>query len=95
MSPVDREIRRVLLVQVLGALKMAIEGQQLYHGQHMMRRAEGQRNALLVPQEADLNRFMRYEDHLSRHHDRDELALQRMQRLRQGERVPPPTARVN
>jgi hypothetical protein len=47
----------------------------------------------LVPQEADLDRLMRYEKHLSGQYDRDELALERMQRLRRGEDVPAPPAR--
>jgi hypothetical protein len=90
----DQDVLRDLLLQVLGGLKRTIQSEQLYHGQHMMRGAEGRRNSLLVLQEADLNRFMRYEDHLSRHYDRHELALERMQRMRRGEKVPPPTARV-
>ena len=41
-----------------------------------------------------LNRLMRCENHLSRQIERDENTLERMQRLRRGEKVPPPTARV-
>ena len=93
-SEVDREFACRWLLEVLDSLKRTIQNEQVYHGQHMMRRAEGQRNGLLVPQEAELNRLMRYEDHLSRHRDRDELALERMQRMRRGEKVPPPTARI-
>jgi hypothetical protein len=93
-SEADRDHLRDLLLQVLQALKRAIQREQLYHSQHMMRRAEGQRNSLLVPQEADLNRFMRYENHLSSLQERHELALERRQRMRRGEKVPPPTARI-
>ena len=90
---VEWDFARALLLGVLDSLKTFIEGERFYHGQQMVQRSEGQRNALLVPQEADLDRLMRYEKHLSGQYDRDELALERMQRLRRGEKVPPPPAR--
>jgi hypothetical protein len=90
---VEWDSARALLLGVLDSLKTFIEGERFYHGQQMVQRSEGQRNALLVPQEAELNRLMRCETHLSRQYDRDELALERMQRLRRGETVPPPPAR--
>ena len=60
-----------------------------------MRRAEAQRNALLIPQVAVLDRLLRYESHLLRNIERDENALERMQRLRRSEKVPPPPARID
>ena len=58
-----------------------------------MRRSEAQRNALLLPQEAMLNRTTRCESYLLRIIDKDENALERMQRLRLGEKIPPPSTR--
>ena len=48
-----------------------------------------------VPQEALLNQISRSEIHLLRNIERDENALERMQRRRLGEKVPPPSARVD
>ncbi|MGD0182025.1 MAG: hypothetical protein ABSC15_19615 [Terriglobales bacterium] len=90
---VEWDFARALLLGVLDSLKTFIEGERFYHGQQMVQRSEGQRNALLVPQEAELDRLMRYDKHISSQYDRDELALERMQRLRRGEKVPPPPAR--
>jgi hypothetical protein len=90
---VEWNLARAYLLEVLNSLKTLIEGERFYHGQQMVQRSEGQRNALLVPHEAELDRLMRYEKHLSSQYDRDELALERMQRLRRGEDVPPPPAR--
>jgi hypothetical protein len=87
------DFARRYLLGVLNSLKTFIKSERFYHGQQMVQRSEGQRNALLVPQEAELDRLMRYEKHLSCQYDRDELALERMQRLRRGEYVPPPPAR--
>jgi hypothetical protein len=87
------DVARAYLLDVLNTLKTFIEGERFYHGQQMVQRSEGQRNALLVPQEAELDRLMRYDKHISSQYDRDELALERMQRLRRGEKVPPPPAR--
>jgi hypothetical protein len=87
------DFARAFLLEVLNSLKTFIEGERFYHGQQMVQRSEGQRNALLVPQEAELDRLMRYDKHISSQYDRDELALERMQRLRRGEKVPPPPAR--
>jgi hypothetical protein len=91
----ERDVVRELLLNVLDSLKHAIQGQQLYHGQNMIRRAEAQRNALLIPQEAILNRIIRCESHILRNIEKDENALERMQRRGLGEYVPPPSARVN
>jgi hypothetical protein len=93
-SEAKQEFAHVLL-DALALMKQSISLEKLYHLENMGRRSLAIRDACLVPQEGHLNRFMRYEDHLSRHHDRDELALERMQRLRRGENVPPPTPRVN
>jgi len=90
---VEWDFARALLLGVLDSLKTFIEGERFYHGQQMVQRSEGQRNALLVPQEAELDRLMRYDKHISSQYDRDELALERMQRLRRGEDVPAPPAR--
>ena len=91
----QRDVMRELLLNVLDTLKQVIQGQQLYHSQNMIRRAEAQRNALLIPTEAVLNRIVRCENHILRNIDKDENALERMQRRRLGEMVPPPTARAN
>ena len=82
-----------LLLGALRVMKDAIGLEKLYHVQCLGRRSEGKRNACLLPQEADLNRLIRWENHLSRQIERDENALERMQRLRRGEKVPPPNAR--
>jgi hypothetical protein len=87
------EFTREFLLDNLNSVKQIFQEQQLRHGEHMMRRVGAERNALLVPQEADLARLIRYEDHIVRKSDRDELALERMQRFRRGEEVPPPSAR--
>ena len=89
-----QEVVRSVLLDWLGVMKNAISQEKLYHIQYLGRRSEGKRNACLLPQEADLNRLMRWENHLSRQIERDENTLERMQRLRRGEKVPPPTARV-
>jgi hypothetical protein len=94
-SEKDWETSRDLLLNGLDVIKQAISLEKLHHTEHLGRRSLAIQDACLVPQEAELNRLMRCEDHLLRHHDRHELALERMQRLRRGEKVPPPTARVN
>jgi hypothetical protein len=94
-SEAKREFARDLLIQALDVMKTAISLEELHHAQHLGRRSLAKRNICLLPQEADLNRLMRYENHLSRNIDRDENALERMQRLRRGEKVPPPTARMS
>jgi hypothetical protein len=95
LSETGREVLCDLLLDGLDVIKQAIGLEKLHHTEHVGRRSLAIRDACLVVQEADLNRLTRYEDHLLRHRDRDELALERMQRLRRGEKVPPPTARVN
>jgi hypothetical protein len=82
------------LLRCLESVKDAIREEQAHHGLQMMRRVESQRDALLIPQDALLDRLMRYESYLLRNIERDENALERMQRLRGGETVPPPPARV-
>jgi hypothetical protein len=83
---------RELLLNLLSTLHHRIGEERAFHGQHLVRRAEAQGDALLVPQTAVLDRLLRYETHILRNIDRDENALERMQRLRRGEKVPPPSA---
>jgi hypothetical protein len=94
-SEVEWELTRPWLLSLLDSLKEAIRREQFHHAEYLIRRAEAQRNALLLPQEALLNRTTRGENHLLRNIEKDENALERMQRLRRGEKVPPPSARVN
>ena len=86
---------RSVLFEALGEMKHAINAEKLYHIQHLGKRSAGKHDACLLPQEADLNRLMRWENHLWRQIEREENALERMQRLRRGEKVPPPTARTS
>jgi len=51
--------------------------------------------SLLLPQVAVLDRLLRYESHILRNIERDENALERMQRLRRGEKVPIPPVRTD
>jgi hypothetical protein len=48
-----------------------------------------ERNALLVPKEAVLDLHHRYEEQILRKYYRARHELERMQRLRQGDEVPP------
>jgi hypothetical protein len=94
-SKANREFTRPWLLDLLDCLKETMRREQLHHAEFLIRRAEAQRNALLVPQEALLNRTTRCENHLLGKIECDENALERMQRLRHGEKVPPPSVRVN
>jgi hypothetical protein len=58
------EVVRPLLLSILDSLKESMRAEQLHHGEYLIRRAEAQRNTLLVPQEAVLNRIMRCESHI-------------------------------
>jgi hypothetical protein len=91
----EREFARAMLLSSLEGLKSAIRAEQFRHLEYLTRRAAAQRNALGVPQEAVLDRLMRYENQLLRNIYRAEHELERMQRLRRGEEVPPPSARVD
>jgi hypothetical protein len=93
-SEVDRDIA-IYSLSALDSLKQAMRREQWYHAQYLIRRAEAQRDALLLPQETLLNRTTRCESHLLRNIERDENALERMQRLRRGDKVPAPTARID
>jgi hypothetical protein len=53
------------------------------------RRAEYVKEAALVPPQGVLDRLMRYEAHLNREIDRTLRQLERLQRMRQGQPVPP------
>jgi|SRR5579872_1720107 len=86
------DLTREVLLNVLSTLNDQIIEERAFHGQYLIRRAQAQGDALLVPQTAVLDRLLRYETHILRNIDRDENALERMQRLRQGEKVPPPPA---
>jgi hypothetical protein len=66
----------------------------VYHGKYAAFKLEATKNALELPQEAVLNRLTRYENHLLLNMYRAEHQLERMQRLRRGEEVPPPAVRV-
>lgn len=93
-SPEDGSFVRDLLLNGVECLKNTIRQEILYHGEYLPRRLKAKRNALQVPQEAVLNRFMRYENHLLQNMYRAQHELERMQRLRRGDVVPPPSARV-
>jgi hypothetical protein len=89
------EFGRAMMQSGLEGLKNAIHQVQLHHFEHLIRRVSAQSAAAQVPQEAVLDRLMRYENQLLRNIYRAEHELERMQRLRLGEKVPPPSARVN
>jgi hypothetical protein len=90
----EQNFARALLEGGIEPLREAIREEQLLHGEFLVVRVAAVRDALLVPQDAALDRFIRYERHLLRKRSNAELALERMQRRRNGEKVPPPTARV-
>jgi len=95
LSHEDGGFVRDLLAECLGSLKDAIRAEAAHHGQYSHLQVTAKSNALQVPQETVINRITRYENHLLRilyaaHHE-----LERMQRLRRGEKVPAPTARVD
>jgi hypothetical protein len=94
-SKAERDFARPLLLSALDALKETIREKELHHGEYLVRRVAAQCNALQIPHEAELNHLTRYENQLLRNIYRAEHELERMQRLRRGEKVPPPTARVN
>jgi hypothetical protein len=93
-SPEDGGFVRNLLLNGLEPLKNTIRREIIHHGEYLPRRVKAKRNALLVPQEAVLNRLMRYENNLLQNMYRAQHELERMQRLRRGDEVPPPSARV-
>ena len=92
-SPEDGGFTRDLLLNSLECLKKAIVQEICYHGQYPPLKLEAKRNALRVPQEAVLNRFTRYENHCVNKMTEAENKLERMQRLRRGDEVFPPSAR--
>jgi len=94
MFQVEWEFVCPSLLSILDSLKAFNRQEQGHHGVFLIRRAEAQRNALLIPEEAVLNRITRCENHLLSNIERDENALERMQRIRRGEKVPTPTARA-
>ena len=89
----EQNFTRALLAGGLERLRTAIREEQLRHSEFLLLRVAAERDALLVPKDAALDRFMRYDNHLLRKRSNAELALERMQRLRRGEEVPPPPAR--
>ncbi|MGA8151160.1 MAG: hypothetical protein WB952_09435 [Terriglobales bacterium] len=71
-----------------------MERTEVYQGEFTISKVEAGRKALLVLPEAAANRFMRYENHLLTKLNNAENSLERKQRLRRGEEVPPPPARI-
>lgn len=94
-SKEERRQVRSFLLSGLDSLKETIEQAQVRHGQYIYSKVTAQCDAVLVPQEAVLNRLTRYENHLLRNLYRAEHELERMQRLRFGDEVAPPSARVD
>jgi len=93
-TPEDCGFVREVLLNALAYLKNKIREEAAYHGQYTFSKVEATKAALRVPQEAVLNRLMRYENHLQNKMNNALHNLERMQRLRRGNEVPPPTARV-
>jgi len=93
-SPEDGGFVADLLLSGLQSLKAVILREILHHGDYLPQRVEAKRKALQVPQEGVLNRLMRYERHLLNNMTNTENQLERLQRLRRGDEVPPPSARV-
>jgi len=91
--PEDGGFVRDLLLNNLECLKRTISHEIVYHGQYAALKAEAKKNALHVPQEAVFNRFTRYENHCVNKMTEAENKLERMQRLRRGDEVFPPSAR--
>ncbi|MGA7380542.1 MAG: hypothetical protein WBX03_06795 [Terriglobales bacterium] len=92
-SPEDGGFARDLLLNGVECLKRTIVQEIVYHGQYPVLKVEAKKNALHVPQEAVLNRFTRYEKHCVDKMTEAENKLERMQRLRRGDEVFPPSAR--
>jgi hypothetical protein len=84
---------RDLLLNGVECLKRTICQEAVYHGQYPVLKVEAKKNALHVPQEAVLDRFTRYENHCVSKMTEAENKLERMQRLRRGDEVFPPSAR--
>jgi hypothetical protein len=84
-----------LLLNGLSRLKDAIIQEEVYHLDYIPLNVTAKSNALQVPQEAVLNRLTRYENHLLRHLYRAQHELERMKRIRLGDKVAPPSASTN
>jgi|HubBroStandDraft_4_1064222.scaffolds.fasta_scaffold236914_1 hypothetical protein len=94
ISPEENNCLRNLLLNSVEGVKRAIQREMLYHGQYLPLKTEAKRDAMQVPQEAVINRLMRYETHLINQMTNAQHRLERMQRLRRGDEVPLPGARV-
>jgi hypothetical protein len=91
----EQEFARLMLLNALTSLEETIRVEQVDHFEKLIRRAAAECHSAQVPQEGVLDRLMRYESQLLRNLYRAEHALERMQRLRRGHKVPAPSARVD
>jgi hypothetical protein len=91
----EKNFARMLLGSAANSLKEFIQEQQVYYFQQRIKGESSQLNTLMVLPEASLNRFTGYEDHLLKKITNAEHELERMQRLRMGHKVPPPSARID
>lgn len=85
---------RELVPQALDKLKEIIQIQQVHDGEFIASKINAQNNKLLSPREATLNNLLGYEQNLTQRSNDAEHELERMQRLRFGDEVPPPTVRI-
>ncbi len=86
---------RKALKRAVKLLKEFLWDQRMYHFEARLNGIAAQCTALRVLPEAGVNRFSRYENHLTRKILNLLHELERMQRLRRGEKLPPPSARVS
>jgi hypothetical protein len=83
---------REALKREMKLLKEFLWHERMYHYQAHLDGIAAQSTALRVLPEAGVNRFSRYENHLTRKMLKVLHELERIQRHRQGEKVPPPPA---
>jgi len=91
----DGGYARDVLLSMLDQLKDCVLLEIMRHGRQVVSVMEAKKNTFQVPQEAVLNRQTRYENHLMRNVYRALHELERLQRIRFGDEVLPPTARVD
>jgi hypothetical protein len=84
---------RTTLKRAVKLLKEFLWHQRMYHFQARLDGIAAQSTALRVLPEAGVNRFSRYENHLTRKMLKLSHELERMQKLRRGDKVPPQSAR--
>jgi hypothetical protein len=90
----EKDLFRELVPQALDKLKNIIQIQQVHDGEFIASKISAQNNKLLIPGEATLDRLLGYEQKLTKRLSDAGHELERRQRLRLGDEVPPPTVRI-